>query len=93
MGERKKNGTFAKGTSGNSKGNKHRKTLQWEKMGDFMTNESSLRAQEIMSAANNDDFMDYYFKMLEYFKPKQIRNTGEIAVDTVVRVVFDKKKF
>lgn len=93
MSTREKNGTFGKGNEGKPKGAKSKKSLQWEKMGDFMTNESSLRAQEIMSAANNEDFMDYYFKMLEYFKPKQIRNTGEIAVDTVVRVVFDKKKF
>jgi|DEB19_MinimDraft_3_1074340.scaffolds.fasta_scaffold132500_1 hypothetical protein len=65
---------FQKGHPGyKKKGTPNKKTKQWGDLGEFLANEGSERALQIMREAPKDKFMKYYLEMLEYFKPKLSR--------------------
>ena len=65
---------FTKGKSGNpkgrDKGDKNKKTKAWEQLGQFFTDAGAERAKQIMVDADDKEFMIYYDKLVEYFKPK-----------------------
>jgi hypothetical protein len=59
--------------NGRPKGTKNKKTVQWEALGDAITNEHTERFNRVLDAMDDDKFADTYIKVLEYFKPKQNR--------------------
>ena len=68
---------FKKGHSGNPKGKpkgiKSQKTQQWEVLGESIMNEHTEKFNSELNKLHGEKFMDMYIKVLEYFKPKQMR--------------------
>lgn len=75
--------------NGRGKGVKTKKTKAWEQIGDFLTEAGAQRAKKIMDKADDDSFMRYYAMFLEYFKPKQQRQTivGEEGSPVVINII------
>ncbi len=74
-----------KKTGGKIKGTKNKKTLAWDQLGDFFTEAGAERAKNILINATDKDFMLYYDKLMEYFKPKLQRTditTGGEKINT-----------
>jgi len=65
--------------NGRKKGSKNKRTIEWEQLGEFITAEGAKRAAKIMMECEDEQFMNHYKSMLEYFKPKQARTeiTGD----------------
>jgi hypothetical protein len=85
---------FAKGKSGNPggrpKGAKDKKTRQWEELGDFLVTEGAERYMTILSEMDDEKFFKHYTVVLEYFKPKQIRQDSNISFDGQLPTVIIK---
>ncbi len=64
---------FRKGNKEASKKGKHKKTLQWEILGEAITTIHAERFSQILNNLDDDKFADKYLQVLEYFKPKQQR--------------------
>lgn len=93
---------FVKGQSGNPKGwpkgKKQEKTLAWEALIDNVLSVQTERVNEFLSAyAQSDDeedhrkFLDYYFRLLEYIKPKQARVEHQGETKQEISVLFITK--
>jgi len=69
-------------------GGKHLKTKQWEQLGDFITQEGAKRAMMVLDNMNDEDYLDHYGKLLNYFKPRlqsatlnaKVEAKGEIEI-------------
>jgi len=65
---------FKKGNSGNPNGRpqgaKGKKTELWEELGRYFVEDGAERVKKIMSKSSDKEFLMYYDKLLEYFKPK-----------------------
>jgi hypothetical protein len=55
---------------GKKQGSRNKKTLAWEELGEFFTTAGAERARDIMLNSNDKDFIFYFDKLLEFFKPK-----------------------
>lgn len=55
---------------GIKKGGTQTRTRAWNALGEFFTNEGAKRAMGILTNADDKEFMIYYDKLMEYFKPK-----------------------
>ncbi len=64
---------FSKGhkkVGGIKKGQVQKRTKAWDQLGEFFTQAGAERAKKIMVNADDKEFMTYYDKLIEYFKPK-----------------------
>ncbi len=71
---------FVKGQSkigGKQKGSSNAKTKQWEALGESIVSTHTERFNTILNTCSDDDFMDRYLQVLEYFKPKLNRTAIE----------------
>lgn len=73
-------GKFKKGdpkppNSGIKKGQISEKKKAWEELGQYILNEGVDRYMEILATLPNEKFLDRFESILEYFKPKQTRQT------------------
>ena len=85
---------------GRGKGTPNVKTKQWDEFGRQLMEENTDSVAKIMkeladSALDKDKekLMQYYFQLIEYFRPRQSRveSKSEIEVkDTVIRVKYEK---
>lgn len=93
---------FEKGKSGNPNGKpigaKGQKTLQWEALGESITGQQAEKFNEFLdklwSSRNDEDKMiasELYLKTLEYFKPKQARQTIVGEADSPVQIIISDK--
>ena len=71
---------------GKPKGTKSTKTLQWEAIAEYLTDEGAEKAKKILMKMNDESFMRNYLQILEYFKPKQARIESEVSVVTPLTV-------
>ncbi len=55
--------------AGATKG-KHKKTLEWEQLGEAITEKHSARFNTILDSLNDKDFIQAYTSIIGYFKPK-----------------------
>lgn len=55
---------------GIKKGQVQERTKAWDQLGEFFTQVGAERAKEIMINSDDKEFMIYYDKLIEYFKPK-----------------------
>lgn len=87
---------FKKGKSGNPsgkpKGLKSQKTVLWEKLGEWVVNEGAERYMEIIQDQNDEEFKKDFLAIIEYFKPKQVRQDTNIAFNGELPSVIIKSK-
>jgi len=58
---------------GRNPGDKNAKTMQWELMGEYLTDAGIQRYKELMDRAEGEDFIKYFMQLIEFFKPKLAR--------------------
>lgn len=54
-------------------GSKNAKTIQWELMGEYLTDAGIKRYEELMKTADEETFPKLFLQVIEYFKPKLAR--------------------
>jgi hypothetical protein len=99
MAERDENGRLKKGHGGlKPQGAKSQKTLQWEALGESITGQQAEQFNDFLNklwgSRNDEDKMiasELYLKTLEYFKPKQARNTIVGDADAPVQIIISDK--
>jgi hypothetical protein len=64
---------FQVGNPGKARGTVSRRIQLWNELGEYLTTEGAERAVEILRTCPDEEFMVYYIKLCEYFKPKQSR--------------------
>lgn len=86
---------FEKGKSGNPKGRPegilNKKTEMWNQLGEYVVTQGSERAMAVLHSMDDEDFLHYYLTMLEYFKPKQARQTIVGESDAPVQIIINDK--
>lgn len=92
MAERDENGRLKKGHGGlKPKGAVSQKTEMWNRLGEYVVTSGAQRAMTILGDMDDEDFLHYYLTMLEYFKPKQARQTIVGESDAPVQIVINDK--
>jgi len=80
--------------SGKPKGIKNKRTLEWEQLGEFLTDKGAKRAMTVLESLSDEDYLDQYGKLLNYFKPRmaqsQIEHKGN-AFESV-NITIEKPK-
>lgn len=63
------------------------KSKQWKALGDFITQEGAARAMKILNEMPEEQYLEQYGKLLNYFKPRmqsaQVETKGEININIV----------
>ena len=59
------------------KGSKSNKTIAWQNLGEFITEQGAERLKKILTESDDATFMKTYIQLIEYFKPKQSRTEVE----------------
>ena len=85
-------------SSGRPVGSKNKRTEQWEQLGESITGQQAEQFNDFMNklwgSRNDEDKMiasELYLKTLEYFKPKQARNTIVGDADAPVQIIISDK--
>lgn len=92
MAERDSKGRLKKGHGGlKPQGAVSQKVKMWEELGSYVVNEGSERALQVLHSMDDEDFLHYYLTMLEYFKPKQARQTIVGEKDSPVQIIISDK--
>jgi hypothetical protein len=97
--ERDDKGRLVKGHGGlKPVGAKSQKSLQWEALGESITGQQAEQfnafLDKLWNSRNDEDKMiasELYLKTLEYFKPKQARNTIVGDSDSPVQIIISDK--
>ena len=84
--------------SGRPVGSKNKRTEQWEQLGESITGQQAEQfnafLDKLWSSRNDEDKMiasELYLKTLEYFKPKQARQTIVGEGDSPVQIIISDK--
>jgi hypothetical protein len=84
--------------SGRPVGSKNKRTEQWEQLGESITGQQAEQFNDFLNklwgSRNDEDKMiasELYLKTLEYFKPKQARNTIVGDADAPVQIIISDK--
>jgi len=65
---------------GRPAGSKNRRTVEWEKLGDFITEEGAKRVMDYLNAIDDDEeFFNKYERLLNYFKPKMATTQNQLS--------------
>ena len=78
MGFNKKTASEAGSKSRRGKG---LRTKQWEALGESIMNEHTQRFNSILKELDDEKFIDFYLKTIEYFQPKLQRSELDIELD------------
>ena len=88
----KKGDNLAKENGKKTKPGKHTRTKQWEQLGEFITQSGAERAMSILNKLSDDQFLEQYNKLLNYFKPKISYNINSETKELPESVTFKVKK-
>ena len=84
--------------NGRPVGSKNKRTEQWEQLGESITGQQAEKfnafLDKLWSSRDDQDKMiasELYLKTLEYFKPKQARNTIVGDADAPVQIIISDK--
>ena len=84
--------------SGRPVGSKNKRTEQWEQLGESITGQQAEKFNDFLdklwNSRNDEDKMiasELYLKTLEYFKPKQARQTIVGEADSPVQIIISDK--
>ena len=58
---------------GKPKGAKHKKTLEWDALGNYVCEGGVTRYMKLLKNLPDDEYMTRYERVLEYFKPRYAR--------------------
>lgn len=78
--------------SGKKLGSKDKKTLAWERIGEYLIGEGADRYLQVISKLPDKDFLIEFRAMIEYFRPKLQRSVTKIETDelnTKIKSVYD----
>jgi hypothetical protein len=75
---------FQKGNIGKPNGAISRKTREWDRLGDFLTQSGANRVKQILDDCDDETFLKYFGMFLEYFKPKLARVESEVKQETTL---------
>jgi len=85
-------------TQGRPVGSKNKRTEQWEALGESITGQQAEKFNDFLdklwNSRNDEDKMiasELYLKTLEYFKPKQARQTIVGEGDSPVQIIISDK--
>ena len=85
-------------TNGRPVGSKNKRTEQWEQLGESITGQQAEQFNDFLNklwgSRNDEDKMiasELYLKTLEYFKPKQARNTIVGDAEAPVQIIISDK--
>lgn len=85
-------------SSGRPVGSKNKRTEQWEALGESITGQQAEKFNDFLdklwNSRNDEDKMiasELYLKTLEYFKPKQARQTIVGEGDSPVQIIISDK--
>ena len=73
------------------KGSVSSKTIAWNNLGDFITEQGAERLKRIMNESDDATFMKVYIQLLEYFKPKQSRTELEKINDEQRTLIIQRE--
>jgi len=79
---------FTKGNKYGSKKGRHRKTKEWEALGDSIITKHAERFNSILDEADDDTFARLFIDTLEYFKPKLQRTELKADDNNILRPVI-----
>ena len=68
-----------------------KKTTQWEQLGDFITKAGAIRAMKILGEMSDEDYLDQYGKLLNYFKPRL--SSAKIEGKTDINITVEEPKW
>lgn len=71
---------------GRPKGAKSARTIEWEKLGSFITDAGAKRAMRVLNDMDDDTYLDQYGKLLNYFKPKLASTQVQAKADINVSI-------
>jgi hypothetical protein len=85
-------------SNGRPVGSKNKRTEQWEQLGESITGQQAEQfnafLDKLWKSRDDQDKMiasELYLKTLEYFKPKQARNTIVGDADAPVQIIISDK--
>lgn len=91
MAERDALGRLKAGHEGlKPKGAVSKKTEMWEALGEYIVSEGAQKAMRIIDEMPDEDFLDNYIMLLEFFKPKQARTAHVGEPESPVQIVIPK---
>jgi len=84
--------TTETGKKAGAKGGKHIKTKQWEQLGDFLTDAGAKRAMDILNDLPDDEYLDQFGKLLNYFKPRMqsTQLDANVTERVITGITFDE---
>jgi len=77
--------------NGRPKGAVGAKQKLWEELGQYIVEGGAQRAMTALQSLEDEEFLDKYMTMLEYFKPKQARvsHIGEADASPINIIIQD----
>ena len=83
---------FKPGQSGNLNGKPtgtlSKKTKEWEELGTYIVQKGAKRYMNLLSKRLDDEYMDRFERILEYFKPKQQRREVRKDITYISEIKF-----
>ena len=87
-----KKGEKSNNPNGRPKGSKSRRTIEWEKLGDFITDAGAKRVAKYLNGLEDDkEFFEKYERLLNYFKPRM--QSTQIDADVKADVNIKPKEW
>ena len=89
---RNEKGHLLKGHGGlKPKGAVSERTKMWNELGEWFVQEGASKCMRIMNDMEDEEYIKHYTALLEYFKPKQARNTIVGDADAPVQIIISDK--